>query len=512
MSELQFETVIGLEVHVQLYTDSKAFSSASTAFGGAPNSHIDPYTLGLPGTLPVLNHRAVEFAVRMGLACGADIRLRSEFSRKHYFYPDLPKGYQISQFDRPICENGHIEFMFSPSTTAGTAGAPAERRRVRLQRIHLEEDAGKNLHIPGGRSSLIDYNRAGVPLIEVVSLPDIRSAEEAAEYLRAVRQLVRFLGISDGNMEEGSLRCDANVSIRPRGESKLGQRTELKNINSFKFVKEAIEHEVARQIGIVRGGGRIVQETRGWDAQRGISRSQRSKEEAHDYRYFPDPDLPPLVLDPVWLQSVASSLPATPMQRRDRYVEALGLSPYDAQVLTAERELCDYFDQALRAAGVPTATSAVLGEPERARAKLCASWLTVELLGYLNRENRTLGSGPTGTPVTPEALGELVRLIADGAISGKQGKEVFARLIETRARPAQIVAELGLSQITDPAIIEAACKKVLDDPANQKQVEKYRQNPKLLGFFVGKVLAETGGKAQPDRVSETLVRLLGSKP
>ncbi|MFO0574913.1 MAG: Asp-tRNA(Asn)/Glu-tRNA(Gln) amidotransferase subunit GatB [Polyangia bacterium] len=506
MSSPEFEAVIGLEVHVQLRTESKIFSAASTAFGGAPNSHVDPYTLGLPGTLPVLNHRAVEYAVRLGLACGADIRLRSEFSRKHYFYPDLPKGYQISQFDQPICENGHLEFMFAP-----TSGGPAERRKVRLVRIHLEEDAGKNLHVPGG-GSLIDYNRAGVPLVEVVSHPDLRSAEEAAEYLRAVRQLVRFLGISDGNMEEGSLRCDANVSIRPRGEQKLGQRTELKNINSFKFVKEAIEHEIGRQIGIVKSGGRIVQETRGWDAQRGTSRSQRSKEEAHDYRYLPDPDLPPLVLDPVWLQSVAASLPATPMQRRDRYVERLGLTGYDAQVLTAERELCDYFDQVLRAAGVPlpgpaSASVVAVGDEHKARAKLAANWLAVELLGHLNRESRTLAE----SPIPPDALGELVQLIGEGTISGKQGKDVFAQMIETRERPAQIVAALGLSQLTDPAAIEAACRKVLDDPLNQKQVDKYRQNPKLLGFFVGKVLAETGGRAQPERVSETLLRLLGSK-
>jgi aspartyl-tRNA(Asn)/glutamyl-tRNA(Gln) amidotransferase subunit B len=499
MSEVEFEPVIGLEVHVQLATETKAFCAASAAYGGAPNSHIDPYTLGLPGSLPVLNNRAVEYAVRMGLACGSDIRLRSEFSRKHYFYPDLPKGYQISQFDQPICDGGHVEFMLG-----------GERKKVRLTRIHLEEDAGKNLHV-GGSVSLLDYNRAGVPLIEVVSQPDLRSAEEAAEYLRAVRQLVRFLGISDGNMEEGSLRCDANVSIRPRGTSTLGQRTELKNINSFKFVKEAIEHEVGRQTAILRSGGKVVQETRGWDAQRGISRSQRSKEEAHDYRYFPDPDLPPLVLDPMWLQSIAASLPATPMQRRDRYVEGLGLPGQDAQVLTAERELCDFFDRVLFAAGVPAPKAAAISDAQKALAKLCANWLAVELLGILNRDGKTI----LESPVAPDALGELVRLIADGTISGKQGKEVFARMVESRERPGQrpgqIVAALGLVQIKDPAVIEAACRKVLDDPANAKQVERYKQNPKLLGFFVGKVLAETGGKAQPDRVSETLLRLLGER-
>ena len=491
----EFEPVIGLEVHVQLATLSKAFCGAQAEFGGPPNTHIDPYTLGLPGALPVLNHRAVEFALRMGLACGCDIALRSELSRKHYFYPDSPKGYQISQFDQPICQDGHVEFILN-----------GERRRVGLQRIHIEEDAGKNLHIAGGRTSLVDFNRAGVPLIEVVSLPEIRSAEEAGEYLRAIRQLVRFLGISDGNMEEGSLRCDANVSIRPRGSTTLGQRTELKNINSFKYVQKAIEHEILRQIDIVQLGGRIIMETRGWDAARGTSRSQRKKEHAHDYRYMPDPDLPPLHLDPVWLQSIAAALPATPMQRRDLYLERLGLTPYDASVLTVERELCDFFDQALVAAGVP-ASAVSLPEAMRSRAKQCANWLSSELLGLLNNESRDI----TASPVSAESLGELVRCVADEVISGKQGKEVFARMYETRESPTEIIERLGLRQITDPAVISAACRKVVDDPAMQKQVGKYKQNPKLLGFFVGKALAETQGKAKPELVSEIMLRLLSEK-
>jgi aspartyl-tRNA(Asn)/glutamyl-tRNA(Gln) amidotransferase subunit B len=492
-TETEYEPVIGLECHVQLDTSSKAFTGAAAAYGGAPNSHIDPYTLGLPGALPVLNRRAVEFALRMGLACGSKIAMRSEFSRKHYFYPDLPKGYQISQFDTPICEGGHIEFVLQ-----------GEKRSVRLTRIHMEEDAGKNLHIPGGRSSLIDYNRAGVALIEIVSEPDIRSAEEAGEYLRAIRQLVRFLGISDGNMDEGSLRCDANVSIMPRGSKKFGQRTELKNINSFKYVQKAIEHEIARQTEILRSGGQVVMETRGWDAQKGTSRSQRSKENAHDYRYFPDPDLPPLVIDPQWLESIKSSLPATPMMRRDAYLSRLGLSAYDASLLTAERELADYFDELCRAAGVPTTGD--LSDAQRTLAKLCSNWLASELLGLLNKDNRTLEQ----SPVTAFALAALVRLIADGSISGKQAKEVFARMYETSETAASIVEALGMSQITDAAVIEAACRKVVTAPENQKQVQKYQQNPKLLGFFVGKVLAETGGKAKPDLVNDILLRLLGS--
>jgi len=490
-----FEPVIGLEVHVQLATLSKAFCGARAEYGGAPNTHIDPYTLGLPGALPVLNHRAVEYAIRMGLACQCDIAQRSELSRKHYFYPDLPKGYQISQFDQPICQNGRVEFILN-----------GERRRVGLQRIHIEEDAGKNLHIPGGRTSLIDYNRAGVPLIEVVSLPEIRSAEEAAEYLRAIRQLVRFLGISDGNMEEGSLRCDANVSIRPRGSTSLGQRTELKNINSFKYVHKAIEHEILRQIDIVQSGGRIIMETRGWDAARGTSRSQRKKEYAHDYRYLPDPDLPPLHIDPMWLESIAAALPPTPMQRRDHYLERLGLTPYDASVLTSERELCDFFDAVLIAAGLP-ASATSLSEAERGRAKLCANWLSSELLGSLNKESRLI----TDSPVTAASLGELIRFISDGTISGKQGKEVFARMYESGETPTDLIEKLGLRQISDPEIITAACRKVVDDPALGKQVEKFKQNPKLLGFFVGKALTETQGKAKPELVSEIMLRLLSEK-
>jgi aspartyl-tRNA(Asn)/glutamyl-tRNA(Gln) amidotransferase subunit B len=502
----EYEAVIGLECHVHLDTRSKAFTAAASAFGAPPNTHIDPHTLGLPGSLPVLNRRAVEFALRMGLACGCRIRERSEFARKHYFYPDLPKGYQISQYDAPICEGGEVVFIDNSDSS--------KRRRVRLVRIHLEEDAGKNVHVPNApllSASHLDYNRAGVPLIEIVSEPDLRSAAEAAEFLRAIRQLVRFLQISDGNMEEGSLRCDANVSVRPLGTSTLGTKVEVKNINSFKYVEKAIEYEVARQVEVLRGGGRVVAETRGFDAERGLTRSQRSKEEAHDYRYFPDPDLPPLCLEPAFIESVRAALPELPLARRERYLDALGLPPYDAGVLTAERELGDYFDEMLDACGVPK--KAPLTSVERALAKTAANWLASELLGVLNRDGEEVKT-VSASAVRAKELAELVRLVVQESISGKQAKEVFARMWKTGESPLHIVQELGLRQESDPSVIEAACRKIILAPANQTQVQKYHQNPKLLGFFIGKVLAETGGRAKPELVSATLVRLLeeGKKP
>ncbi len=491
-----FEAVIGLECHVQLDTHSKLFTTAATSFGADPNQHIDPHTLGLPGSLPVPNRRAIELALRMGLACGCTIRSHSQFARKHYFYRDLPKGYQISQYDAPICEGGSVEYWQDGAL-----------RSVRLTRIHLEEDAGKNVHVAGGMVSLLDYNRAGVPLIEVVSQPDLRSAAEAAEYLRAIRRLVRYLGISDGNMEEGSLRCDANVSIRPRGSERLGTKVEIKNINSFRYVEKAIEHEIARQTDLVLRGGSVRAETRGWDGERGISRSQRSKEEAHDYRYFPDPDLPPLHVDAAWRDRVQASLPELPIARLRRYSEALGLPLQDALLLTSERDLSDYFDAVLSTCGIGKATAAVSAD-QRGLAKLAANWLSSELLGALNRDGKNLSQ----SPISATALGELVRLVSDGTISGKQGKDVFARLYAGESTsPAALVDALGLRQISDPAVIEAACRAVLSAPAHQKQIEQYHKNPKLLGFFVGKVIAETGGRAKPDAVSALLVRLLAER-
>jgi aspartyl-tRNA(Asn)/glutamyl-tRNA(Gln) amidotransferase subunit B len=477
MSVDTYEAVIGLEVHVQLATRTKIFSSSSAAFGAEPNAHGDPVCLGLPGALPVLNREAVDMAVRLGLAVGSRIRPRCRFSRKHYFYPDLPKGFQISQYDEPLCEGGVVTFRL--------AGEP---RQVRLTRIHMEDDAGKNVHDPSG-VSFVDYNRAGVPLCEIVSEPDLRSADEAAEYLRAIRTLARYLGISDGNMEEGSLRCDANVSIRPRGDSKLGTKTELKNINSFKNVRDAIVHEIARQKTLVARGERVMQETRLWDPDRGISAPMRSKEEAHDYRYFPEPDLPPVVVDEAWLARARAGLPELPEARHARLL-GLGLSAQDAQVIVAERPIGDYFDRALAKAP--------------AHPKKIANWLINEVLGRVDDARKLVAED---VPVPPAALAELVELVEQGTLSGKLGKDVFARMWQERRRAGDIVAAESVSLVSDAAVIEAACQRVVAQSPDE--VARYRAgNAKLLGFFVGKVMKETGGKANPKVVNEILGRLL----
>ncbi|MSP63731.1 MAG: Asp-tRNA(Asn)/Glu-tRNA(Gln) amidotransferase subunit GatB [Myxococcales bacterium] len=474
-----YESVIGLECHVQLATHSKIFSGASASFGGAPNTYTDPYTLALPGTLPVLNRRAVACALKMSLATGCTIRRVSRFARKHYFYPDLPKGYQISQYDEPIAEHGRIDFLLD--------GTP---RAVRLTRIHMEEDAGKSTHVAGAAYSLVDLNRAGVPLIEVVSEPDLRSAKEAAEYLRAIRQLVRYLGICDGNMEEGSLRCDANVSIRPVGDVAYGTRTELKNMNSFKHVQAAIEYEVARQTEVLESGQRVVQETRLWDEGRGTSHPMRSKEQAHDYRYFPEPDLPPLVVTEAEIEALRSSLPELPLARRARFMDRLGLSPQDAALLTAEREIADYYEQVV-AAG-PSC------DPKRA-----ANWVGGELLRELHRDERPIAQ----SPVSPTALAELIALVAGGTISGKIAKDVLATMYASGESSKEIVAREGLLQVSDESELLRVCQKVIE--ANPKQVEKFRGgNDKLLGFFVGQAMKETGGRAHPERVNQILRRLL----
>ncbi|HKA86242.1 MAG TPA: Asp-tRNA(Asn)/Glu-tRNA(Gln) amidotransferase subunit GatB [Haliangiales bacterium] len=472
---MNWEPVIGLECHVQLHTASKSFSPSAASFGAPPNTLTDPPVLGLPGALPVLNRRAVELALRLGLATGSTIRRRSRFARKHYFYPDLPKGYQISQYEEPVCEHGHVELVLH-----------GERRRVRLTRIHLEEDAGKNIH--GGGGSLVDLNRAGVPLVEVVSEPDLRSAEEAAEYMRALRQLVRYLDISDGNMEEGSLRCDANVSVRPAGEARLGTKAELKNINSFKFVQRAIEHEIARQISVLEAGDKVVQETRLWDADKGTSASMRSKEHAHDYRYFPDPDLPPLAVADAWIDEVRAALPELPLARRARLAAEHGLGDADAKLLTEERSLADYFEAAAAAHG---------------DGKKIANWVMTELLRELHR----LGKEPEDSPVPPDGLAELVRLVDDGTINGKIAKDVFHKMIESGGRARDIVAREGLTQLRDTGAIEEAARAVV--AANPKQVEQYRAGKtNVLGFFVGQTMKATGGKANPQAVNEILRRLL----
>src|SRR5215470_5631869 len=394
-----WEAVIGLEVHVQLKTHAKLFSSAPNAFGAPPNSQTTEVDLGLPGVLPVLNENAVELAVRAALGLGCELQPVPTFARKHYFYPDLPKGYQISQYDEPLCDGGQIELAIG-----------GEKRIVRLIRIHVEEDAGKNLHQPGSPISLVDLNRAGVPLVEVVSEPDIRSAEEAAEYMRELRQLVRWLGISDGNMEEGSLRCDANVSLRPAGSETYGTRTELKNINSFKFVQKAIEYEILRQAALLDTGQKVVQETRLWDSERGSSHAMRSKEQAHDYRYFPDPDLPPVVVDEKRIEHLTATLPELPAAARERLMRDHGLGEADARVLTEERALAEYFDAAAKS------------QPP-ADGKKIANWIQSELLRELHRD----GGSIERCKVSPERLAEIVRLIDDGTISGKIAKDVFAK-------------------------------------------------------------------------------------
>jgi aspartyl-tRNA(Asn)/glutamyl-tRNA(Gln) amidotransferase subunit B len=472
-----WETVIGLEVHVQLATRSKIFSWSSTAFGGEPNSATDPVCLGMPGTLPVLNRSAVESAVRLGMAAGCTIRTRCRFARKHYFYPDLPKGFQISQFDEPICEGGAIKFRLK-----------GEPRAIRLTRIHMEEDAGKNVHAPAG-VSFVDYNRAGVPLCEIVSEPDVRSAEEAAEYVRAVRTLVRYLGIGDGNMEEGSLRCDANVSLRPRGTEKFGTKTEIKNMNSFKNVRDAIEYEVKRQATLLDRGERIVQETRLWDAARGVTQAMRSKEQAHDYRYFPEPDLPPLVVTELEQVALRASLPELPEDRFARYTGEVGLSPQDAGVLIADRETAAYFDATV-AAGGP--------------AKRAANWLINELLARVD-DPRKLGE--SDCPVPPAALAELIKLVDDGTLSGKLGKDVFAKMWAERRSAKEIVAAEGLAQVSDSGALEEACQRAI--AAHPDEAAGFKTNPKLMGFFVGAVMKETGGKGNPKAVNDILRRLLG---
>ncbi|MEM9488968.1 MAG: Asp-tRNA(Asn)/Glu-tRNA(Gln) amidotransferase subunit GatB [Myxococcota bacterium] len=476
----QWESVIGLEVHVQLATDSKAFSSSAAAFGQPPNALTDPTVLGLPGALPVFNQRALEYAVALGLATGCSIRERSRFARKQYFYPDLPKGYQISQYDEPICEGGAIEFLFGGGM-----------HRVRLTRIHIEEDAGKSIH-HSRTASWVDLNRAGVPLCEVVSEPDIRSADEAAEYMRALRQLVRYLGISGGDMEKGQLRCDANVSIRPRGQSEYGTRTELKNINSFKFVHNAIEHEIARQIRVVESGGTIVQETRLWDSDSGTSRTMRTKEEAEDYRYFPDPDLPVLVVRPALMDDIRASMPELPMVKCRRYLDEYGLSEDDARTLIGERALAEFYDAAVAAHGDAAAA-----------AKSIANWIQSELLRQLNRDGKQVAE----CAVTPAHLAELVKLIDDGTISGKIAKDVFAKVYETGDSPQIIVDREGLKQITDEGALEQIARDII--AANPKQATQFKAGKdKLLGFFVGQVMRQTRGKANPAMVNQLLRRLL----
>jgi aspartyl-tRNA(Asn)/glutamyl-tRNA(Gln) amidotransferase subunit B len=474
---MEFEPVIGLEIHAQLKTDTKIFCGCSTAFGAPPNTQTCPVCLGLPGVLPVLNRAVVEYALRMALATGCTVARESRFARKNYFYPDLPKGYQISMYELPIAEHGRVEVPVDGALLP-----------VRIRRIHMEEDAGKLTHEPGRPFSRVDLNRAGVPLIEIVSEPDLHTAAAAGAYLRQLRSIVRYLRICDGNLEEGSFRCDANVSIRPLGATQLGTRTELKNLNSFRFVERAIEHEIARQKEILLDGGAVVQETRLWDAAAGRSISMRGKEEAHDYRYFPDPDLLPLVIDEDWIERVSSELPELPDARRKRFVAAHGLPDYDAGVLTAERELADYFERCLD------------GHPQ---PKTVSNWVMGPLLGLLNAQ----GIGIERSPVPAAELAALLALVERGAISAKTAKAVFDEMAATGKTAAAIVAAQGLSQISDAGALDRVVDELM--ARTPDEVAAYRGGKtKLMGFFVGEVMKATRGQANPKTVNEILKKKL----
>ncbi len=478
---MEWETVIGLEIHAQLLTKSKIFSAASTAFGAAPNTQACLVDLGYPGVLPVLNKEAVRMAVKFGLAIGAQIATRSVFARKNYFYPDLPKGYQISQYELPVVSKGSVEIELEDGG----------RRRIGITRAHLEEDAGKSLHEGFEGISGIDLNRAGTPLLEIVSEPDMRSAKEAVAYMKKIHSLVRYLEICDGNLQEGSFRCDANVSVRRQGEQKFGTRAELKNINSFHFVEKAILYEVQRQIDVIESGGKVVQETRLYDSKKNETRSMRSKEEANDYRYFPDPDLLPLEITESFVAEVRKTLPELPDGKKQRFMRAYGLSAYDAALLTASRELADYYETLVQAVG---------GE-----AKLCANWVMGELSAALNQNNKEV----TQSPVTAAMLAELLKRILDNTISGKIAKEVFEALWAGEGGADAVIENKGLKQITD----SSAIGKIIDEimAANPRQLSDYRAGKdKLFAFFVGQVMKATQGKANPQQVNELLLRKLKS--
>ncbi|MCK4388960.1 MAG: Asp-tRNA(Asn)/Glu-tRNA(Gln) amidotransferase subunit GatB [Desulfobacterales bacterium] len=474
---MNYEAIIGLEVHAQLLTRTKIFCSCSTEFGAPPNTHTCPVCLGMPGVLPALNRKVVDYTLRMALATNCTIARECRFARKNYFYPDLPKGYQISQYELPIAEHGHIFIAVN-----------GKKNRIGITRIHMEEDAGKLIHIPYRPVSLVDFNRAGVPLIEIVSEPDIRTTEEAGAYLRHLRAILRYLEICDGNMEEGSFRCDANVSLRPVGADTFGTRTELKNMNSFKHVENALAHEIRRQQAVIEDGGEVLQETRLWDPDKGVTVPMRGKEEAHDYRYFPDPDLLPLVIDDEWIEEIRSTLPELPDDKRQRFIETYGIPPYDAQLLTGSRALADYFEACVRDFPEP---------------KTVSNWIMGGILAMLKAENKTIQQSPVST----ERLAELLRLIDSGVISGKIAKIVFDEMVSSGKPPETIVQEKGLVQITDTDAIAEVVKQVLTDHA--KEVSDYKAGKmKLLGFFVGQVMKATRGKANPKLVNEILKKMI----
>ena len=478
---MTWETVIGLEVHVQLKTRSKMFCACSTNFGDPPNTNVCPVCLGLPGALPVPNDGAVRLAVRAAMALGCEVHGLSVFARKNYFYPDLPKGYQISQFEQPLATGGRLDI-----------GTPEEPRPIGITRLHLEEDAGKSLHegFPDSDAkTYLDFNRCGVPLVEIVSEPDLRSPAEAYAYLTALKQVLDYIEVSDCDMEKGSLRCDANVSVRRKGEAKFGVKAEVKNLNSFRYLSRALEYEIERQVAALEEGGRIEQETRLWNLAAGRTEPMRSKEYAHDYRYFPEPDLLPLAVDAKWLEQIRAAMPELPAAKRARFVRDYGLTDYDADVLTATRALADYFEEVVR---------------EAPDAKTAANWIQSELLGALKEAGKEIAD----SPVTPAALVELLRLMADGTLSGKMAKTVFGKMFTTGRPAREIIAAEKMEQITDTGEIEKLCREVL--AVNPGQVEAYKKGKEaLFGFFVGQVMKATRGQANPALVNDTLKRLLG---
>ncbi|MCC3422546.1 MAG: Asp-tRNA(Asn)/Glu-tRNA(Gln) amidotransferase subunit GatB [Microcoleus sp. PH2017_01_SCD_O_A] len=485
----QYEAVIGLETHCQLSTNTKIFSSSSTEFGNAPNTNIDPICMGMPGVLPVLNQKVLEYAVKAGLALNCQIAPYSKFDRKQYFYPDLPKNYQISQFDLPIATNGSIEIELVDETGNST------RKKIGITRLHMEEDAGKLVHggsdrLSGSTYSMVDYNRAGVPLIEIVSEPDLRTGAEAAEYGQELRRIVRYIGVGDGNMQEGSLRCDVNISVRPVGRKEFGTKVEIKNMNSFNAIERAIDYEIERQIQAIENGETIIQETRLWDENKQCTFSMRIKEGASDYRYFPEPDLPPIEVSADQLHDWKAQLPELPAEKRYRYETQLGLSPYDARVLTDDKAVAEYFEKSIAAGAV---------------AKGAANWVMGDITAYLKNEKLAIAQ----IPFQPQDLAELLGLIDAGTISGKIAKDILPELLANGGSPQKLVESKGLIQISDTGAIDRAIDAVL--AANPKELEQYRAGKtKLLGFFVGKVMKETGGRADPKLTNELLAAKLNS--